>query len=121
MYWLSWLYAIALLGMAAFGYFLMRWLVFPLADEVLIEDDEIIVKNRGQEDRFPITNIMNVEASLFVNPERVVLMLKEPCGFGREIVFSPPTRWLHFSRHPIAEELIRRAHRIDEEDLNALR
>lgn len=104
------------LGMAAFGYVLMRWLIFPLVDEVWIEDNEIIVRNRGQEERFPITNIMNVEASLFTNPEQVVLTLKEPCGFGRKIVFSPPMRWLHIGRHPIAKELIGLAHHVDEEE-----
>jgi hypothetical protein len=99
----------------------MRLLVFPLVDEVWIEDNQIIVRNRGAEERFPITNIMSVETPLFLNPERVVLTLKEPCGFGREIVFTPSLRWWHFSRHPIAEELIRRAHDIDEKQLNPMR
>jgi hypothetical protein len=98
------------LGMAAFGYLVMRRLVFSLVDEVWIENDDIVVRNGDQEDRFPITHIINVEAPLFVNPERIVLTLSEPCLFGREIAFSPPYRWWPLSRHPLAEELIRRAH-----------
>ncbi len=109
------------LGMAAFGYVLMRWLVFPLADEVWIDSEDIVVRNSGQEERFPITNVLNVESQLFTNPERVILTLKQPCGLGREIVFSPPQRWWRLSRHPIAEELIRRAHGIDENERHALR
>lgn len=102
-------------GMAVFGYLLMRWLVFPLLDEVWLEGDQIVVRNRGEEDRFPIANIINVQAELFVNPERIVLMLKEPCKFGREIVFSPPFRWWHLRRHPLADELMRRVHHIDDD------
>jgi hypothetical protein len=105
--------------MAAFAYVLMRWLVFPLVDEVFLEDKEIIIRNRGEEDRFPITNIINVEAPLLMSPERIVLTLKEPCRSGREIVFSPPFRWWPFTRHPIAEELIRRARGINEKEVEA--
>lgn len=100
--------------MAAFGYILMRRLVFPLADEVWIQEEELIVRNGNEEDRFPLSNIINVEASQFTNPERITLTLKQPCAYCREIVFSPPTRWWPFGRHPIAQELLRRAHRLDE-------
>jgi hypothetical protein len=98
--------------MAVFGYVLLRWLVFPLADEVFLSDDQIIVRNGGEEDSFPITNIINVEASLMVNPERITLTLREPCRFGREVIFSPPVRWWPFTRHPLAEELIRRVNHL---------
>jgi len=84
--------------LAAFGYGLMRWLVFPLADEVWIEGDEIIVGNRGQEACFPIANIVDVEEWVMTNPNRIVLTLKEPCGIARQIVFSPPSRWWRRSR-----------------------
>lgn len=107
--------------MAAFGYAIMQWLVFSLVDEVWIQNDDLVVKNNGDEDCFPIRNVINVDSSYFSNPERIVLTLKEPCRFGREIVFSPPIRWLRFSRHPIAEELIRRARGFDENDQDALR
>jgi hypothetical protein len=73
------------LGMAAFGYVLMRLLVFPLVDEVWIEDNEIIVRNRGQEERFPITNIMNVEASLFVNPSALSSCSKNPADLAARL------------------------------------
>jgi hypothetical protein len=99
--------------LAALGYFLMRFLIFPLADEVFIDNDEIVVRNRSREDRFPILNIINVESSQFVNPERVTLMLRHPCIFGSEIAFEPGFRWWRFGRHPIAEELIRRIHHRD--------
>lgn len=97
-------------GMALFGYVLMRWLVFPLADEVYLSDDLVIVRSGAEEDSFPITNIINVESSRMMHPERITLTLREPCRFGREVVFSPPTRWgLALTRHPLADELIRRA------------
>jgi hypothetical protein len=97
-------------GIALFGYLLMRWLVFPLADGVYLSDDLVIVRNGGEEDSFPITNIINVESSRMTHPERITLTLREPCRFGREVLFSPLVRWgLGLTRHPLADELIRRA------------
>jgi len=96
-----------LLAIAAFSFFQMRWLVSPLIDEVFIDNDEIIVKNRGQEDRFPIANILSVKDSTFVHPERIVLTLKEPCLFGGGIVFLPSWRLWRFWAHPIVEVLNR--------------
>ena len=98
------------LAMAIFGYFLMRWLLLPLVDEVYLSEDRLILRNRGDEDSFPVTNIVNVVASMMTNPERITLTLRSPCRFGHEIVFCPPYRWWHFTRHPFAEELIRLAH-----------
>ena len=96
--------------MAVFGYFLMRALVFDLVDEVYLSNGELIVRNRGDEDRFLVSNILNVNASTMTNPERITLTLREPCKFGEEITFSPPQRWLPFQRHPLAKELIQMAH-----------
>jgi hypothetical protein len=101
------------LGMAAFGYLLMRVLVFPLVDEVWIDGDDLVVRNRDEEDRFPITNIVNVDNSWMTNPEQIRLTLRNPSRFGQEIVFSPPIRWWPFGRHPVSRELIARAHGLD--------
>jgi|SRR5579862_1536112 len=97
------------LAMGVFGYVLCKVLVFPLADEAYIDGDDIVIRNRGDEDRFPISNIINVDASMMINPERITLTLREPCKFGDEIVFSPPARIGMFLRHPLAKELIRMA------------
>lgn len=99
--------------MIAFGYILMRWLVFPLADEVWIDGVDMVVRNNGYEERFPVTNILHVKLSLFRNPERITLTLKEPCAFGRKIAFMPRCCF-GILRHPIVEELILRAHGVDE-------
>jgi hypothetical protein len=104
---------IPLFGMAA-GYSFMRWLVFSLLDEVWIDGDQIVVRNGGREDRFPLSNILNVDASLFTNPERIVLTLRQPCAFGDEVAFLPTPRFWPFGRHPLAKELIRRIHHLDE-------
>jgi hypothetical protein len=98
------------LGMAVFGYLLMRWIrIFSIADEVWLDGERIIVRNGEQEDEFPVSNILEVKSSTLVNPERIVLTLSEPCAFGQEIVFLPPFRVWHFTRHPLAGELTRLA------------
>jgi hypothetical protein len=102
------------LVMMGFGYFIMKMLVFDLMDEVYLGNDQIIVRNRGEEDSFPVTNILNVDSTAMTNPPRITLTLRQPCKFGDTLTFSPPTRWWPFSRDPIALELIRLAHGLDD-------
>ncbi len=96
------------LFMGAFGYFLMRKLVFDLVDEVWDDGNELVVKNRGQVDRIPLSNIMNVSYQILTNPPRVTLTLRRPGSFGKEVTFSPPVRWVPFARSPIVDDLIER-------------
>jgi hypothetical protein len=99
------------IALAVFGYILMRALIFDLVDEVYLDGDEIIITNGGEVDQFAVTNILNVNASVMTNPERITLTLKKPCRFGSEVTFSPTMRLWMFQRHPIARELIELAHR----------
>jgi hypothetical protein len=99
--------------MAGFGCFLMRWLVFPIADEVYLDEDEVIVRKNGKEIRFPVRQIINVDSSMMTSPERITLTLRERSELGKEIVFSPSYRLHFFSRHPIAEELIAKSNGIE--------
>ena len=71
-----------------FGYLLMRRMIFPLADEVFLDGDDVIVRKDGMEARFPVRQIINVDSSIMANPARITLTLREPCELGREIIFS---------------------------------
>ncbi len=104
---IQWPAVLVPVGLAVFGYWLMRTLVFDLMDEVLLDDNILVVRNRGEEDRMPVTNIINVDSTIMVNPERITLSLREPSIFGDEISFTPPARLWPFSPSPIAKELIR--------------
>src|SRR5262245_23923490 len=64
--------------MVAFGYFIMKKLVFDLVDEVWDDGSALIVKNKGQDDRIALSNIINVSYSPMINPPRVTLMLRQP-------------------------------------------
>jgi hypothetical protein len=94
------------IGFAAVGYISMRWSrVFSFMDEVWLENDQVIVRDGDQEDRFSVANILTVRASWLTYPERIVLTLAKPCRFGHEIVLSPPIRLFNITPHPLAEEL----------------
>ena len=97
------------IGLTIFGYFVLRRLVFPLADEVWIDGRDLIVRRGGEEARFPIREIMSVESPRRVEPARVELTLREPCLFGSEIAFLPTVRWFDLGRHPVVDELLRRS------------
>jgi hypothetical protein len=94
--------------MAVAGYFIMKKLVFDLADEVWDDGAALIVRDKGREDRIALSNIMNVSYSQFLNPPRVTLMLRQPSNFGSEISFSAPVRYIPFAKSPLIEDLIRR-------------
>jgi hypothetical protein len=95
--------------MAVLGYVLFRRLIFDLVDEVWDDGDALIVRNAGKEERIGLDNIINVGFSTMTNPERVTLTLREPGILGKEVTFSPPRRFLSFTRSPIVGGLIERA------------
>jgi hypothetical protein len=97
------------LALAAVYYLALRSYVFPLMDEVWIDGDDLIVRNRGQEERFPITNITDVKSSLWSKSKNIEIVLEPPSRFGISIRFAPPFRLFSFGTHPIAQELADRS------------
>jgi hypothetical protein len=96
------------LFMAAFGFFLMKKLVWDLVDEVYDCGDFLLIRNRGEEDKVSLSNVMNVNASTHMNPPRITLRLVSPGKFGTEIPFSPLTGFTlnPFAKNKVAEDLI---------------
>jgi hypothetical protein len=94
--------------MLAFGYGIMRMLVFDLVDEVLDAGDALIVRNRGREERIPLAEIVNVNYSVWVNPPRATLMLRNPGMFGSRVSFCTPFRLVPFATSPVIDDLIQR-------------
>jgi hypothetical protein len=99
------------LGMAAFGFVIMRFFVWNLVDEVWDDGESLVVKNKGREARIDLLNIININHSSFTNPPSVSLTLRAPCEFGRIVKFSPPRKFLGFSEHPVVTELVQRLDR----------
>ena len=99
--------------MAVIGYFMMKNMVWILADEVYDCGDSLLVRNGPDEDRIALSNVMNVSATTLINPPRVTLRLVEPSRFGDEITFSPQVgiRLNAFAKVPVVEDLIVRVDR----------
>ncbi|HEY2623099.1 MAG TPA: hypothetical protein VGI53_06615 [Dyella sp.] len=100
--------------MAVIGYVLMRKLVFGLVDEVWLEGDQLLIRNRGEQSRIALRDVINVNATMMTNPRRITLMLRtESSRFGKELSFmpnSPRGIFSAFKTDPVAADLI---HRID--------
>jgi hypothetical protein len=94
--------------MAGFGYFLFGKLVFDLADEVSDVGDSLVVRFGSEQERIPLSEIINVSYTYMTNPSRVTLTVRNPGRFGKEISFSPPQRLLPFAKSPIVANLIER-------------
>lgn len=103
-------------AMAAFGFFLMKKLVWNLVDEVYDGGEFLVVRNRGREHQIPFTDIMNVNASMMMNPPRITLKLTGASAsgpLGPEFSFSPPRPFTlnPFARSELADDLIVRVDR----------
>jgi hypothetical protein len=98
--------------MAGFGFYFMKTLIWTLLDEVQDGGDYLLVRKGSDEERIPLSNVMNVNASTYLNPPRITLRLVKPGRFGGEISFLPVTgfRINRFARNPVAEDLIVRAY-----------
>jgi hypothetical protein len=94
--------------MIVIGAFVYRRFVWDLADEVYDGGTFLRVHRGSEEDTIPLDNIMNVSASVGVNPPRITLRLVKPGRFGNEISFSPLRSFslTPFAKNPIAEDLI---------------
>jgi hypothetical protein len=94
--------------MAVVGYFVMKKLVFDLADEVFDDGDSLVVRFGSDQQRIPLSQIMNVGYSYMSNPSRITLTLRTPGQCGKEITFSPPQRFVPFAKSPLVSDLIER-------------
>jgi hypothetical protein len=94
--------------MAVFGYFLMKRLLWNLVDEVYDGGAFLLIKNRGEEERVALSDIMNVSVSTYPNPSRITLKLVSPGKFGKEITFAPAASAVGnpFKKNQVAEDLI---------------
>jgi hypothetical protein len=97
--------------MAIFGIIFFRVLLWSLVDEVRDGGAFLLVRKGSVEQRIPLSDIVNVSISQFVNPRRLSLRLRTRGKFGDEIVFLPKQPGLQFNplaRNPVAESLIKR-------------
>lgn len=90
---------------------LYRKLLRDLLDEVWLDGDWLVLKNRGEKIRVALREVMNVNSTSMTNPRRITLMLRGDSRFGRNLTFMPagPRGFLSgFKPDPIATELIER-------------
>ncbi len=89
--------------LAVFGFFLLKKLAWDLADEVYDCGDHLLVRKGRDEENIALSNIMNVSASVLLNPPRVTLKLVQPGKFGYEIAFTPIKA---FTLNPLAKDQV---------------
>jgi hypothetical protein len=96
--------------MPVVGYFYWKLSIRDLMDEVFDCGDSLLVRKNGEEDRIPLSNIMNVSYTRANKSSRIILTLVTPGKFGTEIMFAPPPE-IYFNPNPrneIAQDLIAR-------------
>ena len=100
------------LFMAPTGYFMMKHFIWDLVDEVHDHGDYLMIRERDDEFRIDLADVMNVSVVSYMNPPRVTLRLITPTALGTEVSFSPirPFTINPFAKNQIAEDLIDRVH-----------
>ena len=88
------------------GYFAMKKTVFDLVDEVFDEGESLLVRNKSQEERIPLSDISDV--SYMPLGARVTLTLRKPSILGTEISFLPTTSNIPFVRTAAIRNLIKK-------------
>ncbi len=94
--------------MMAFGYVMMKKLVFNLVDVVFDAGDALLVKNGAQQEQIPLADIINISYAQMMNPPQVTLSLRQPTSFGNKVTFCAPTRLIPFATSPVIDDLIKR-------------
>jgi hypothetical protein len=92
--------------MMAFGYVLMKNLIFDLMDEVYNDGNFLFIKNGPQEDRIALSDVINISYTVLMSPPRVTLSLRRKTKFGNEISFCAPVRFVPLAKSPVIEKLI---------------
>ena len=93
------------------GFLVYRTLIAGLLDEVWLDGDDLLLKNRREQLRVALRDVMNINASTLTNPRRITVMLRTGSRFGRELSFipaSPRGLFSAFRPDPVATELIER-------------
>ena len=107
-----WMELLPPLLMGIIGGIVFKLLIFNLVDEVWLEGDTVMVKNRGESTRLPLTDVINVNCTTMTNPPRITLSLRtESSRLGSQVNFIPAGRrglLSAFKSNPIADDLIRR-------------
>lgn len=108
----DWFFFVPLCIFAVFGFFFMKNLMWNLMDEVQDGGEYLLVRRGSDQERIPLSNVMNVNASTYMNPPRITLRLVKPGRFGSEVPFLPVSglRINRFAKNPVAEDLIVRAY-----------
>lgn len=93
------------------GVFVFRKMIADLVDEVSLDGDWLVLKNRDEQWRVALSDVMNINATTMTNPRRVTVMLRTDSRHGRSFSFIPasPRGFVsNFKPDPIATELIER-------------
>jgi hypothetical protein len=101
-------FLIAALLMGVFGYWMMKKVMFNLADVVLDAGDALVVRSGGQEERIALSDIKNVNYSPYMYPPQVTLSVRRHTVFGDTVAFCAPVSILPLWSSPVIDDLIDR-------------
>lgn len=93
---------------AVVSFITFRKRIWTLMDEVHDGRDFLLLRNRGDDERIPLSDVQNVSAASTRGVAPITLRLTRPSKFGTEITFVPAMEFTlnPFAKNPILEDLI---------------
>jgi hypothetical protein len=98
---LRWLF----LAVWTFGLASILWLGRRLK-AVSVDEHNLYISNLSEEISVPLSDVLEVTESFWINSHPVTIHLKSPSAFGSKIIFQPKWAFRLFGPHPVVKELI---------------
>ncbi len=102
----QWVFTLAPIPMAVFGYYFMKQLIFGLVDEVYRDGHSIHCYSGSKQASFTLNDIQSAIYYTQTQPHKCVLRLRRETPWGREVEFVPKIGWRFFSYNADVETLI---------------
>ncbi|MEJ2406075.1 MAG: hypothetical protein P8171_17590 [Candidatus Thiodiazotropha sp.] len=94
--------------MAIFGYMVIKFRFWNLADEVYDYDNYLEFHKDGKTQKVYLNEIVNIEYSRLNAPDRILMHTRTQGPIGGELVFILPIRLIPFTTNPLAYQIIER-------------
>lgn len=104
---------IAPIVLAVFGLFIMKKLIWELADEVFDGGDFLLFRKGDLEQRVQLQDITNIEHAALSSPPRVTIYCRTPGALGTKLAFTLSPALNPFAKPKIFRELSERIDRLD--------
>ena len=91
--------------MAIIGFFIYKFLLSNLIDEVYLHAETLVFKNSGFQIKLGFDEIVDFNYQRYMNPHKVTIYTRNETKFGKQLCFLAPTNYVPFKKNEDIMEL----------------